>query len=145
MLDKYLNWELTGTQIHKYAAHKYCRCKDFAKLSLTTAVFRQRDICKEPFQMFNIQMSHQNELKKECQIYRVCCYLAFTNDPLSFAHPDTLGISIFLFKYSGCQIKQTPVSCFKVRLAKLLSGGPDSICHPRKLPPPPPPLPASPL
>ena len=114
MLDKYLNWELTGTQIHKYAAHKYCRCKDFAKLSLTTAVFRQRDICKEPFQMFNIQMSHQNELKKECQIYRVCCYLAFTNDPLSFAHPDTLGISIFLFKYSGCQIKQTPVSCFKV-------------------------------
>ena len=23
MLDKYLNWELTGRQIHKYAAHKY--------------------------------------------------------------------------------------------------------------------------
>ena len=67
MLDKYLNWELTGTQIHKYAAHKYCQCKDFAKLSLTTAVFRQRDMCKETFRMFNIQMSHQSEFKKEWQ------------------------------------------------------------------------------
>ena len=37
MLDKYLNWELTGTQIHKYAACKYRQCKDLAKLSLAIA------------------------------------------------------------------------------------------------------------
>ena len=37
MLDKYLNWELTGTQIHKYAVCKYRQCKDLAKLSLAIA------------------------------------------------------------------------------------------------------------
>ena len=78
MLDKYLNWELTGTQIHKYAAHKYCQCKDFAKLSLTTAVFRQRDMCKETFRMFNIQMSHQSEFKKEWQKERAIWLLPMT-------------------------------------------------------------------
>ena len=68
MLDKYLNWELTGTQIHKYAVCKYRQCKDLAKLSLAIA---------SPYKHSDKMYNTCFDLKKLGDKLTTCRYISF--------------------------------------------------------------------